>query len=344
MLHILMDTCVWLDLAKDRHGQTIVDTLNTLISSQEIELIVPQVSIDEFDRNRNRVIEASRRGLQPSFRIVREAAKKYGAPESREKTLQALDELQHHIDLTTDHINDTAMQIDTLLRSKPNVPTSDSVKKRVAERAILKLAPYHRGRNSVGDAILIEIYSDTVLNASDMNSEFAFVTHNTKDFSAANADRRIPHGDLLPLFQSERSTYWTSISDLIRERFPDSFEEDEDEHFYVSQQSRSLSEILEAEHLISLQVWYDRHSMRRSSIEKGRIQVVSEEEYHRDPYSANQILDTIWAGATEAAKKTEDELGLDNLGPWNDFEWGMLNGKLSALRWITGEEWDMLDT
>jgi hypothetical protein len=43
-------------------------------------------------------------------------------------------------------------------------------------------------------------------------------------------------------------------------------------------------------------------------------------------------------------KKTEDEVGLENLGPWDDFEWGMINGKLSALRWILGDEWDMLDT
>ncbi|MFX8577813.1 hypothetical protein ABTM02_20240, partial [Acinetobacter baumannii] len=56
------------------------------------------------------------------------------------------------------------------------------------------------------------------------------------------------------------------------------------------------------------------------------------------------IIDTVWTGMLAAMKRTEEELGPDNIGPWDDFEWGMLNGKLSALRWVMGDEWDMLDT
>jgi hypothetical protein len=40
----------------------------------------------------------------------------------------------------------------------------------------------------------------------------------------------------------------------------------------------------------------------------------------------------------------EAKYGGENLGPYTEFEWGMINGKLSALRWVTGSEWDFLDT
>jgi hypothetical protein len=56
------------------------------------------------------------------------------------------------------------------------------------------------------------------------------------------------------------------------------------------------------------------------------------------------IIDTVWKGMLAAMKRTEEELGPDEIGPWADFEWGMINGKLSAIRWVLGEEWDMLDT
>ena len=55
-------------------------------------------------------------------------------------------------------------------------------------------------------------------------------------------------------------------------------------------------------------------------------------------------VDTVWAQALAAAKKTEEEVGAENLGPWSDFEWGMLNGKFGVLRWMLGSEWDFLDT
>lgn len=45
-----------------------------------------------------------------------------------------------------------------------------------------------------------------------------------------------------------------------------------------------------------------------------------------------------------AMRKVEERYGADNVGPWDDWGWGFIHGKLSALRWVLGEDWDFLDT
>jgi hypothetical protein len=93
-------------------------------------------------------------------------------------------------------------------------------------------------------------------------------------------------------------------------------------------EERSKEEVVAALEEFTDRVWYNRHQDAKIAIEEGEEEV--------DPQ--------IWRDALKNAKKMEDKYGADNLGPYDDFEWGLLNGKLSALRWLFGFEWDMLDT
>ena len=110
-----------------------------------------------------------------------------------------------------------------------------------------------------------------------------------------------------------------------------------------TEKTRELSEILNASEEFFDKVWYGRHRLLAHAVESGKTRVV-ENDCPTDKCGPKLISRDIWEKAQEAAKRLEKKYGVDNLGQWDDFEWGMLNGKLSALRWVLGDQWDMLDT
>ena len=88
---------------------------------------------------------------------------------------------------------------------------------------------------------------------------------------------------------------------------------------------RSVKAILQAEDEFFTKVWYGRKSSAAA-------------------YRAQGTPEDIIRGMLKAKREAEKRFGKKNLGPWDDFEWGMLSGKLSALRRVLGYDWDMLDT
>jgi hypothetical protein len=91
---------------------------------------------------------------------------------------------------------------------------------------------------------------------------------------------------------------------------------------------RSIKTILKAEEEFFERVWYDRHQVLLQIERAGK----------------RKTKPAIMKRARAAARRLELKYGKRNLGPYSDFDWGMVNGKLSALRWVLGDGWDMLDT
>ena len=115
------------------------------------------------------------------------------------------------------------------------------------------------------------------------------------------------------------------------------------------QEPRTLSAILEAIDRLTTQVWHNRHMNLQWEIDNGKHKIVTQTEWEahwqkKKGYSQKHTINTVWKGAQKSRRNAERKLGNGNYGPYTHFEWGMTNGKLSALRWLLGGAWDEIDT
>ena len=343
VLKLLIDTSVWLDLAKDYRNLALLTILGELVDRGDVELLVPDVVLDEFQRNRNRVLKSAKASQAEVFKRARNAVKQFAPQAKRADVLRTLDDVSHKIAIHGDASNESMQGVETLLAGGTPIVPSVFARSRATNRGLEMLAPFSRKKNSVADAVLIETYGEIVEEETDTSVTFAFVTANTTDFSAADDDARNPHADIASFFDGKRSIYSTGLDRLIREPRLDLDIDEDLEFMFFSEDPRLLSEIKDAIDLLWHQVWYNRHRILVHKVETGEIELIDDPPETTHRYDPNKLLKSVWKIALEAGERTEEKYG-GQLGPWDDFDWGMLNGKLSALRWALGDEWDMLDT
>ena len=89
------------------------------------------------------------------------------------------------------------------------------------ERALKKRAPFHHNKNSVADALIVEMYVEVLAADGSGKDDHCFVTSNTKDFSQANGDTRLPHANIAAYFATPRSGYFTSLATAVAAYFPE---------------------------------------------------------------------------------------------------------------------------
>ncbi|TPV47781.1 hypothetical protein FJ661_20165 [Pseudarthrobacter phenanthrenivorans] len=328
MLNLLVDTSTWLDLAARRDGQKWIVTLHQLIRAAEVRLLVPQVVIDEFERNRPRAEQAMTARVTDRFRLIRADIGSTYNNDDLEHALKALDGLAHHIPLigamTTRNFDDVLKLLEGGVRLEP----SSREHSRVVQRGLDKRAPFHRSRNSVADALLIELYISAAEEPDLATDPHAFITSNSNDFSMENGDKRKPHPDLEAVFVAD-STYalgFDGLASTLQHYVGEELNELLAESDFV-ENPRLLTDIQRWEQELRERLWYEATLDHAESLELAQD---------------DDGLAELMKVAGPAMKRIEQQYpGM--LGPYSDYDLGLLYGKLSALRWVLGAEWDFLD-
>jgi hypothetical protein len=331
VLRLLIDTSVWLDMATRRDGQKWIVPLRVLRSRGRLELLVPALIIEEFSRNRLRSEAAVTTSVLDRLRQLRRELREYAGDKHEHIWLT---ETEQHIPLVNAKAPQNFREIDELLRAGMILEPGEPEYARAVQRGLGRRAPFTSGKNSVADALLIEIYAAQISGTGGPDS-YVFVTSNYRDFSVPDGDRRQPHPDLAGLFDGTRSRYAYEVEGLhqvLLEQFGDEYLEEQGEvEFQISEEEpRTLAEIAEAEREFFDKVWYVRSIA------------------YQDDRRA--LPGDIRAGMMTARERVEAEYGRDELrkaiGPGHEAAWqyGYISGKLATLRWVLGSEWDFLDT
>lgn len=329
MIYLLVDTSTWLDLSRRRDGQRWIVALRVLVHQGAVELLVPSLVIDEFERNRHRVEASMTTSVADRFKLIRQDLGEFGGTEHEVKTIE---DLARDVPLIGAMATRNFDEVIELLQGGRTIFVTDCERQAVVQRGLLKHAPFHRSRNSVADALLIELYATAVASDGNAHAAHAFVTSNSADFSVTNGDKRQPHQDIAENFEVANSTYTLGVDGLntvLLQHFGPALEELFEETDFVDE-PRRLEEIQDAEQEFFDRIWYQRSLQHEYDLaDTGDTAEI-------------QRLRAISGPGRAHAEMKYTESG--DLGPYSDFELGMLHGKLSALRWVLGREWDFLDT
>ncbi len=96
VLHLLVDTSVWLNLAKKYDGQKLIHALSQVVQDGDLELLVPGVVVDEFKRNRERIEQSMTTSVAARFKGLRKDLKDLSA-ESHRPAFDAIAGLAHEM-------------------------------------------------------------------------------------------------------------------------------------------------------------------------------------------------------------------------------------------------------
>jgi len=212
MYHLIIDTCVWINLCKE--FVEVRKKISDLVDQKKVRLILPQIVIDEWNRNKEtKVIAPKQEAIRTNIKHAREISCHLEQDEA-EKFKKILDGFQKQKKKIENLILQEITAVENLFNHpstiKPSI-TENAISQAI-EFALAKKAPF-QNKNSMADALILFSSVDYVKQQGLAN--YLFISSNTEDFSALNKTQI--HEDLQEIFDECGMSYFINIGQAINE-------------------------------------------------------------------------------------------------------------------------------
>jgi hypothetical protein len=213
---LLVDSCVWLDIAVDARLAPLLDALDSLSLRGRILLVVPDVVVTEIDRNANSVEEKTRRVYEGLIREALDMAHLLSTATEQEELRHSLGSLASALPTFQGALNSRMRRVRAMLGRGGvlSQASTDAMMVKAFRRGLAKKAPFRRGKNSCGDALILEHF-DSCSQAMGAGDRCVFISSNKLDFGSPE-DHRLPHPDLADLFDGVRTMFSINLAEYIR--------------------------------------------------------------------------------------------------------------------------------
>lgn len=217
MDHLIVDTCVWLDIAMDARLAPVLDVLDGPARSRSFALVVPDLVVQEFERNRESVQQRTKKVYETLIKDAREIAHVLTNQPDRDELHRSLGKVTNALPAFRGELSARMTKVRSVLTGTGvrAQASTEAMMARALERGLSKKAPFVRGKNSCGDSLLLEHF-DQYARSLVKEDRCVLVTSNKQDFSAMDDDNRVPHPDIAPLFTEPQRLFSINIAEYLK--------------------------------------------------------------------------------------------------------------------------------
>jgi hypothetical protein len=193
MAKLILDTSTWLDLAKPRIEEVLIE-LESQVNDGITVLLTCDIIIEEWHRNKTRVLH----DVITSIRSHAKSAMKMAdfLPDEDGSKLRIIIEKYTQIQAEQERLAEMFFnRVESLINKSEVFKIEDRIKLDMANRALTKQAPFHNSKNNMADAMLYFGAVEHVAYTTQIASDLIFVTSNYREFSDP-ADFTKIHPDL----------------------------------------------------------------------------------------------------------------------------------------------------